>query len=167
MIRFSSECQTRTLGKATIALEVSPIAPARPQPVISLRNSNTKRHILQHKIDQATFGWGTGEAVLCLGPTWYKKVLKHIELSRKLILQDREGGTHIPSKSRLHWWWGSDVLSEHIAENHRIWLADPPLWVYLEFQRLCSTKREHSKRYRVRTRLTSLKSSIDASKAVI
>lgn len=166
MIRFSSECQTGTPGKAAIALEVSQIAPARPQPVISLRNSNTKRHTLEHKIDQATFGWGTGEAVLCLGPTRYKKVLKHIELSRKLTLQDR-GGTHIPSKSHPHWWWWGDVLSEHIAENHRIWLADTPLWVYLEFQRLCSTKREHSERYRVRTRLTSLKSSIDASKAVI
>lgn len=131
MIRFSSECQTGTPGKATIALEVSQIAPARPQPVISLRNSNTKRHTLQHKIDQVTFGWATGEAVLCLGPTRYKKVLKHTELSRKLILQDREGGTHIPSKSHPHWWWWGDAtlglfrISETLLHQERAFRALP------------------------------------------
>lgn len=35
---------------------------------------------------------------------------------------------------------GGSVLSEHVAEKHRIGLADTLLWVYLEFQGMGSLK---------------------------
>ena len=109
---------------------------------------------LQYKIDQSIFGWATGEvAVFCLGTTFYKNMKSTLSSVDFHLLY------------RSHSFEGF-VLSEELAGKRRLNLADMLLWVYLEFQGMCSTQDSIPSVINM-LKVYAVKCNINATKATI
>lgn len=109
---------------------------------------------LQYKIDQSIFGWATGEvAVFCLGTTLYKNMKSTLSSVDFHLLY------------RSHSFEGF-VLSEELAGKRRLNLADMLLWVYLEFQGMCSTQDSIPSVINM-LKVYAVKCNINATKATI